>query len=131
MARQWTAITACGAALVLCGCGAQDAAAGQAAAAFGVALGAGDVSRACALLAPATRAALEFQQSQPCAQSLQDAELGAGPVVQVEVWGGQALARTGSDTWFLTRTSQGWRVAAAGCVPHGDNAPYLCKLSGP
>jgi hypothetical protein len=129
--RRWAGIATWGAALVLCGCGAQDAAVDQAAAAFGADLGAGDLSRACELLAPATRATLEFQQSQPCVQALQNAKLGAGPVVQVEVWGGQAQARTNFDTWFLTRTAQGWRVAAAGCVPHGDNAPYLCKVSGP
>jgi hypothetical protein len=131
MARWWAGVAACGAALVLCGCGAEDAAVDQAAAAFDAALGAGDLSRACELLAPATRATLEFQQSQPCAQSLQNAKLGAGALVQVEVWGGQAQARTDSDTWFLTRTAQGWRIAAAGCVPDGDGAPYLCKVSGP
>ena len=131
MVRRWVGVATCGVALVVCGCEAQDAPVSQTAAAFGADLGAGDLSRACELLAPATRATLEFQQSKPCAQALQNAKLGAGPVVQVEVWGGQAQARTNSDTWFLTRTAQGWRVAAAGCVPHGDNAPYLCKVSGP
>jgi hypothetical protein len=131
MVRCRARVAACGAALVLCGCGAEDTAASQAAAAFGAALGAGDLARACDLLAPATRATLEFQQPQPCAQTLQEAELRPGPVAHVEVWGGAAQVHAGSDIWFLTRTAQGWRVAAAGCVPHGADAPYLCKVSGP
>jgi hypothetical protein len=119
------------AALVLCGCGAGDPAAAQAASSFGAALGAGDLTRACELLAPATRATLEYQQSQACPQALRQDDLAPGAVVQVEVWGGEARARTSSDTWFLTRTAHGWRVAAAGCVPQAQDAPYLCKVSGP
>ena len=92
---------------------------------------AGDLSRACELLAPATRATLEYQQPQPCPQALLGDNLHSGPIGQVEVWGGEARAHAGSDTLFLTRTRQGWRIAAAGCVPQGDNVPYLCKVSGP
>ena len=62
---------------------------------------------------------------------MQQDNLSAGAVLQVEVWGGEARARTSSDTWFLTRTAHGWRVAAAGCVPQARDAPYLCKVSGP
>jgi hypothetical protein len=117
--------------LVLCGCGADDAAVQQAVSGFGAALGAGDLSRACEFLAPATRATLEFQLSQPCPQALRGDNLGSGPIVQVEVWGGEARAQVGSDTWFLTRTRQGWRIAAAGCVEQSQDLPYLCKVSGP
>jgi hypothetical protein len=129
--RRWAGMAAATSALILCGCGSDDAALERAAASFGAALSAGDGVRACELLAPATRATLEFQQPQPCPQVLLSDNLGSGPVLQVEVWGGEARARTSSDTWFLTRTSQGWRIAAAGCVPQGDNVPYLCKVSGP
>ena len=130
MVRRWAGLATAGV-LVLCGCGAGDAAAAQAASAFGAAIGAGDLGRACELLAPATRTTLEFQQSQPCPGALRGDGLSAGPVAQVEVWGGEARARAGSDTWFLTRTAQGWRIAAAGCVSQGADVPYLCKVSGP
>jgi hypothetical protein len=55
------ALLAAAAALVLCGCGGGDPGAMQAAMSFGAALGAGDLTRACELLAPATRATLEYQ----------------------------------------------------------------------
>ena len=131
MVRRCVSFAAAAGVLFLCSCGAGDAAAAQTASAFGAAIGAGDLPQACELLAPATRATLEFQQSQPCPGALQGDDLPAGPVAQVEVWGGEARARAGSDTWFLTRTARGWRIAAAGCVSQGDNVPYLCKVSGP
>jgi hypothetical protein len=115
--------------LVLSACGGNDTGAAGAATAFGAALGAGDTARACELLAPATRSLLEYQESQPCAQAIGQRKLTSGALQGVEVWGGEAQARTSTDTWFLTRTGQGWRVAAACCVAHGD-APYTCKVNG-
>jgi hypothetical protein len=106
MALGRRAMLSAAAALVLCGCGAGDPAAAQAASSFGAALGAGDLTRACELLAPATRATLEYQQSRACPQAMHQDNLSAGAVLQVEVWGGEARARTSSDTWFLTRTSR-------------------------
>ena len=132
MGRRRAAIGAVAAALLaLCACGADDRAAEKAASAFGAALGAGDLLQACELLAPATRATVEYQQSGPCPQAMQQDNLAASVVLQVAVWGGQAQARTSSDTLFLTRTAQGWRVAAAGCVMQAEDAPYACKVSGP
>jgi hypothetical protein len=89
----------------------------------------GDTARACELLAPATRSLLEYQESQPCPQAIAQRKLTSGALQGVEVWGGEAQARTNTDTWFLTRTGQGWRVAAAGCVAQGT-APYTCKVNG-
>jgi hypothetical protein len=131
MALGRTAMLSAAAALVLCGCGGGDPGAVQAASSFGAALGAGDLTRACELLAPATRATLEYQRSRACPLAMQQGNLSAGAVLQVEVWGGEARARTSSDTWFLTRTAHGWRVAAAGCVPQAQDAPYMCKVNGP
>jgi hypothetical protein len=132
MGRRRAAIASVAAALLtLGGCGAEDTAVEKAASAFGAALGAGDLVQVCELLAPATRAMVEYQQSGPCPQAMQQDDLAPGAVLQVEVWGGAAQARTSSDTWFLTRTAQGWRVAAAGCVAQADDAPYACKVSGP
>jgi hypothetical protein len=125
------AVLSAAAALARCGCGGGDPGAVQAASSFGAALAAGDLTRACELLAPATRATLEYQQSRACPLAMQQGNLSAGVVLEVEVWGGEARARTSSDTWFLTRTAHGWRVAAAGCVPQAQDAPYLCKVTGP
>jgi len=132
MGRRRAAIASVAAALLaVCACGADDTAAEKAASAFAAALGAGDLVQACELLAPATRAMVEYQQSGPCPTAMQQDDLAPGAVLQVEVWGGAAQARTSSDTLFLTRTAQGWRAAAAGCVAPADDAPYACKVSGP
>jgi hypothetical protein len=131
MGRRRAAIVSAAALLAVCACGADDTAAEKAASAFAAALGAGDLLQACELLAPVTRATVEYQQSGPCPQAMRQDDLAPGAVLQVEVWGGEAQARTSSDTLFLTRTAQGWRVAAAGCVAPAEDAPYACKVSGP
>jgi len=81
----------------------------------------------CALLAPATVAALEYDESAPCADALGQLDLPGGQVVSSAVWGDNAQVRLTGDTLFLTRTEAGWQVAAASCVPQGE-APYLCRL---
>jgi hypothetical protein len=81
----------------------------------------------CALLAPATVAALEHDESAPCPAALGQVDLPGGQVVSSAVWGDNAQVRLTGDTLFLTRTEAGWKVAAAGCTPQGE-APYLCRL---
>jgi hypothetical protein len=81
----------------------------------------------CVLLAPATVAALEHDESAPCAEALGQLDLPGGQLVSSAVWGENAQVRLTGDTLFLTRTDTGWKVAAAGCTPHGE-APYLCRL---
>jgi hypothetical protein len=82
----------------------------------------------CALLAPATIAALEHDEAAPCGDALAQLALpDGGEVKSSVVWGDNAQVRLGEDTLFLTRTSAGWKVGAAGCTPQGD-APYLCLL---
>lgn len=81
----------------------------------------------CALLAPATVAAFEHDESAPCADALGVLDLPGGQVVSSAVWGDNAQVRLTGDTLFLTRTDAGWKVAAAGCIPQGE-APYLCRL---
>jgi hypothetical protein len=44
------------------------------------------------------------------------------------VWSNQARVRAGTDTVFLTRWGDGWRVTAAGCEPR-DDGPYDCDIS--
>jgi hypothetical protein len=84
----------------------------------------------CDLLVPATRAALEADESAPCAEVLADLPLPGGKVTSVEVWGGDAQVRIGDDVVFLAETGRGWRVTAAACRPHGE-APYDCEVDGP
>jgi hypothetical protein len=93
------------------------------------AFAAADPVARCALLAPATSAALERSASTACAQAVADVPTG-GTVLHTAVWGDAAQVRTAEDTVFLTRTSGGWKIAAAGCTRTGD-APYGCEVNGP
>ena len=89
-----------------------------------------DAEARCDLLAPATLAAFEKDQTAPCTDAVQQLSLDGGAVTSVEVWGGEAQVRMDGDTLFLTETRAGWRVAAAGCTSRGD-APYDCEVEGP
>ncbi|RBY79506.1 hypothetical protein DQ238_09885 [Geodermatophilus sp. TF02-6] len=91
---------------------------------------AGDPAARCALLTPATRAALESDESMPCTDAIGRLPLGGGAVRAVEVWGDEAQVRMTDDTVFLTRTDAGWRVAAAACQARRE-APYDCQVEGP
>ena len=66
----------------------------------------GPVDR-CALLAPATVAALEHDESAPCADALGALDLPGGQVMSSAVWGDDAQVRLTGDTLFLTRTGHG------------------------
>ena len=90
----------------------------------------GDPQARCDLLAPATLTTLQADASAPCADAIADVQLPGGEVSSVQVWGGQAQVRLGDDTLFLTETSSGWKVTAAGCEPRGE-APYDCEVEGP
>jgi hypothetical protein len=90
----------------------------------------GDAATRCALLAPATLAALQTSAGAPCGEAVASAAPAGGQVVHTEVWGDDAQVHLADDTLFLIRTSAGWRVSAAGCTPDGD-APYQCRVEGP
>ena len=90
----------------------------------------GDASARCDLLAPATLAAFEKDQKASCADAVGQLSLHGGAVTSVQVWGGGAQVRMAGDTVFLTETTKGWRVTAAGCTSQGD-APYDCEVEGP
>jgi len=87
-----------------------------------------DPQSRCGLLAPATLSSVE--QSSPCEAQIGQLPLRGGPVRSVQVWGGDAQVRLGSDTVFLTQTDTGWKVTAALCQPRGD-APYDCQVDAP
>jgi hypothetical protein len=111
--------------ILLAGCAdRQRPAVEQTATAFLAAVGAGDTR------APATRDLLEYRDAQTCVAALTHLPLPTGSVLDATERGGTAQVHTTTDTPFLTRTSQGWRIAAAGCQFRGD-APYACKVEGP
>jgi hypothetical protein len=129
--HRWRARTAALAALALALAGCASASEDEVAAVAGAfADAARDAAERCGLLAPATLAVLESQESASCESVLPDLPLPGGAVESVEVWGGNAQVRLAGDTLFLAETRSGWKVVAAGCQPRGD-APYDCEVDGP
>ena len=113
--------------LVLPGCAAaEEPEAARVATAFEDA--AGDPAERCDLLTPVARERLE-RSGTSCGGQLAELRLGGGEVESVEVWGGDAQVRLRGDTVFLTRTSTGWKVAAAACTPTAAG-PYDCEVKG-
>lgn len=97
---------------------------------FEGALAARDYSAACDVLAPETRAQLQQDEEQACAQALASQELPVSAAVGTpEVYGRQALVRTGGETLFLSQFRSGWRVVAAGCSAQAGK-PYECRVKG-
>ena len=91
-----------------------------------------DPAKACDLLAPKTREEIEKSADKSCAEALPDQDLpDPSPLLSVEVYGHDAIARFGNDTMFLALFPEGWRVTAAGCQPGPNDAkPYDCDVSG-
>ena len=87
----------------------------------------GDAGERCDLLVPRALEQLEERAQAPCEEAIADLPLEGGSVERVEVWGGDAQVRLGGDTVFLSRTSTGWRVAAAACSPQPEG-PYDCEV---
>jgi hypothetical protein len=84
---------------------------------------------ACGLLAPETRRALEESEGS-CVDALPEfTEAATGAVRSLEVYGKDAVVYLSTDTLFLARFTQGWRVTAAGCTRQLER-PYDCKVRG-
>jgi hypothetical protein len=91
---------------------------------------AGATDDACGLLAPDTLKALEDSEG-PCATTLADQlTTSEGAVTSAEVYGKDAIVRLSSDTVFLARYREGWKVTAAGCTRPEAGRPYDCKVKG-
>jgi hypothetical protein len=91
---------------------------------------AGSPETACGLLAPDTLKALEDSEG-PCATTLADQlTTSEGAVTSAEVYGKDAIVRLSSDTVFLARYREGWKVTAAGCTRPEAGRPYDCKVKG-
>ena len=116
-------------ALNACGSG-QDAEVEGVATDFHTAISDRDGDAACALLAPSTVTELESSAGKPCPQAVVEEKLPpASDPVSVDVFGTSGQVRFDSETTFLARYEQGWRVVAAGCTPR-ESHPYDCTLTG-
>jgi hypothetical protein len=118
-----------------CGNAAQEDAAAAAARAFHGAVVHKQGAKACDLLAPQTRKALERLAKAPCAKAVLTGKLAAtltnaGDVRKVSLAGDQAQVALARDTVFLTVLAENWKVVAAGCRPRGGQQPYACLIAG-
>ncbi|MES5818083.1 hypothetical protein [Streptomyces sp. RG80] len=124
-------LSLCG--LGLAGCdsaGERESAASAAATGFERLLRSDDTAGLCAALAPETRSEVEESEKEACEKAIasQDIPLG-GDIRGTDVYGRQARVVLESDTLFLSRFTDGWKVVAAGCVPR-PGQPYQCVIKG-
>ncbi|HEV2781190.1 MAG TPA: hypothetical protein VGX25_17550 [Actinophytocola sp.] len=117
--------------LLVAGCGVDERAdtAGQAAEGFVAAVENGDMSAACAMLAPQTRDDL-LTEAPDCAEALSSQTLPTSPVGEVAVWGDRAQVHSDAGMLFLAEFDDGWKVVAAGCESRGADLPYRCVVGG-
>ena len=127
--------------LALAGCsagGSARAGAEATAAHFARAIADGDGARACVLLVPDAREAVETTTRAGCAEGVLRLGLGdrqrstsgsTGGTTSARVYGRAAIVEQARDTLFLARSGDTWLVRAAGCTPV-DDAPYDCTLDG-
>ena len=129
--RWWLVALALTLPMILTGCGSgQDEAVRERAGAFHDAVSSGDWARACALLAPQTRAELEAAAKRPCEGALAEEEIPAPAAPErVDVFGGMARVTYRGETQFLTRFADGWRLHAVGCTSQAPR-PYDCAVHG-
>ena len=133
---KWTRLapgTLAGLGLLLAGCSGPGSpratSAAHAAEAF-TAAAADRPGAACGLLAPGTAHEL-VDSSGSCAQGVTEAHLpAAGQVLDVQVYGLDAMVRLQDDTIFLALFDSGWRVTAAGCTAQEPERPYSCDVKG-
>ncbi|MBO0810902.1 MAG: hypothetical protein J2P23_02520 [Microlunatus sp.] len=97
------------------------------AARFQVAVGKGDASAACGMLADQTRSSLELTSARSCTAALKALRLPTEKPTRVEVWGDNAQARLPGGALFLAEFGSGWKITAAGCRPQPDG-PYACAV---
>lgn len=98
-------------------------------AAFYSALADGQGEVACELLAPATLEELEQGSGSPCGQAILEEGLRQPSQPQdVALFDSAAQVSSGSETAFLSKFQDGWKVVAAGCTPKPPD-PYDCLLT--
>jgi len=123
-------------AVVLTGCSSpQDRPVQDVARSFAGAIRVGDGTRACEMLAPASKEELEQSTQQACPDAILEEALPArGPslVGDTQVFGTAGRVRLGGETLFVARFRSGWKVMAAGCTSPrpGRDVPYECLVKG-
>ncbi len=124
---------AAGAAAMVAGCtplAPDEEGAAAAARAFHAAIRESDGARACSLLAPGTRTALEGSSGAPCAQAIGEQKLPpAGDVLAPLAYGRGAQVVLDHDVVFLAVFGRDWKVTAAGCTRRPAQ-PYDCLVKG-
>ncbi|MBT2269677.1 MULTISPECIES: hypothetical protein [Rhodococcus erythropolis group] len=109
---------------------ADSGAAAEIAQQFHAALQAGKGAEMCSVVAASTAEHMEMVTGTTCEDGIVEAGVPAAEgVTAVDVYGRAAQVRMHGDTVFLTKTSQGWKVIAAGCRARGDE-PYECRVEG-
>lgn len=122
------AIAALLAALAGCGSGGDERDARHAAQGFYGAASRQDGGAACALLTGPAAQTLARDEKKPCAKAVTSLDLKGAAVRRVQVFETNAAVTFASgEIAYLDRTPQGWRVAAAGCSPRGEQ-PADCEL---
>ena len=111
----------------------EDANAAAAAVEFSRSLGTAPQT-ACGLLAPTTLEELEATDG-ACADALpgalpEEVKASTRAPRSTEVYGKAAIVHLSTDTIFLARFRDGWRVTAAGCTAREAGRPYDCKVKG-
>ncbi len=117
--------------VALPGCGAASPKEpGRVAEQFYAAVAAQDGARACSLLLPDTAEALAKEEKAPCAKAVVELELSGHRSAHSATYvTGTKVDLLRGDSVFLDETSEGWRIAAAGCKPQpGEEAPYDCEV---
>jgi hypothetical protein len=131
-ARYAMLVLACVGALALSACGAGDRAPDAASVAerFQTSLEAEDGAAACAELSEETVSALEREEEKPCDEAILTLDLPRGERARDTTAYVTSAAVTLSDgsAAFLDEGPDGWKVAAAGCRPAGDQKPFECEL---
>jgi hypothetical protein len=114
----------------LAGCGSSsDDPVDRRAAGFYEAIANGDGAAACAALAPGAKAALEEQEGSSCTAVILDQHLPEAPGSgRVRVYGSMAQVSYASETAFLSRFDDGWRLTAVGCAPTTGDQPHSCTI---
>jgi hypothetical protein len=108
--------------------GSEEAAA--AARGFLAAVQTGDGDAACALLAPVAVEATEDGEPGSCPRKILQLDLpAAGKVTGSQAFGRNAQVVLDTDTMFLTRSGDRWKVLGAGCTFRGER-PYDCAVDG-
>ncbi|MGW6172055.1 hypothetical protein ACWF5H_01055 [Arthrobacter sp. NPDC055138] len=108
--------------------GSEDAAA--AASGFLAAVQAGDGAAACAFLAPVAVEEIEGDEPSSCSGKILQLHLpAAGKVTGSQAYGRNAQVVLDTDTMFLTRSGDRWKVLGAGCTFRGER-PYDCEVDG-